>query len=100
MNDHLPASDSGPTPRSAKSDFLSVTMSVENLGEPLTGVYTIPGGQARLYERGVTVNGVIVSFAFPMIGRPKRVLPRQRRPSSPTRSIFVWAIRNSSKLYR
>ena len=48
----------------------STTMSVEHLGEPLTGVYSIPGGQARLYERGVTVNEVIVSFAFPMIGRP------------------------------
>ena len=48
-------------------------MSVENLGEPLTGVYSIPDGQARLYERGMTVNGVIVSFAFPMIGRPSIV---------------------------
>ena len=49
-------------------------MSVENLGEPLTGVYSIPGGQARLYERGVTVKrSDIVSFAFPMIGRPSIV---------------------------
>src|SRR5262245_46520649 len=52
-------------------------MSVEHLGEPLTRAYPIPGGQARLYERGLTVNGaggeVIVSFAFPMIGRPSIV---------------------------
>jgi len=52
-------------------------MSVEYLGAPLTGVYSIPGGQARLYERGLTVNGaggeVVVSFAFPMLGRPSIV---------------------------
>lgn len=49
-------------------------MSFELLGEPVTGVYAIPGGQARLYERGVTLNGVggeaVVWFAFPPIGRP------------------------------
>lgn len=49
-------------------------MSVEYLGEPLTDIYAINGGQARLYQRGVTINGprgeAIVSFAFPMIGRP------------------------------
>jgi hypothetical protein len=32
-------------------------MSVDLLGEPLTGVYPIPDGQARLHERGLTVNG-------------------------------------------
>jgi hypothetical protein len=49
-------------------------MSLEDLGEPLTGVYSVPGGQARLFERGLTVQGAggdaVVWFAFPMIGRP------------------------------
>lgn len=49
-------------------------MAVEQLGEALTIVYSIPGGEARLYERGLTVNGaggeVLVLFNFPMIGRP------------------------------
>jgi hypothetical protein len=49
-------------------------MSIELLGQPLTAVYAIPGGQARLFERGLTINGAggeaIVSFAFPPIGRP------------------------------
>src|SRR5687767_2018281 len=52
-------------------------MSIENLGNPLTDVYSIPGGQARLYQRGMTVKGaegeVVVSFDFPMIGRPSIV---------------------------
>ncbi len=52
-------------------------MSVDDLGQPLTDIYSIPGGQARLYQRGVTINGsrgdAMVSFAFPMIGRPSIV---------------------------
>ena len=61
-------------------------MSVEQLGEPLTGVYPIPGGQARLYERGLTVDRAgseaIVSFAFAMIGRPS-ILTGAAVPASP-----------------
>src|SRR5262245_38489029 len=49
-------------------------MSVEFLGNPLTLPYDIPGGQARLYQRGATINGArgeaVVTFQFPMIGRP------------------------------
>jgi len=44
------------------------------LGEALTGIYSIPGGTAQLFERGVVVTGaagpVAVEFALPMIGRP------------------------------
>ena len=44
-------------------------------GEPLTGVYSIPDGQARLYERGATINGsggeIVVTFNLPMIGVPQ-----------------------------
>jgi hypothetical protein len=51
----------------------AASLSVEQLGAPLTGAYPIPGGQARLYARGVTVTGaggeVLVSFACPMLGR-------------------------------
>jgi hypothetical protein len=43
-------------------------------GEALTGTYSIPGGTAQLFERGVVVTGaagpIDVGFAFPMIGRP------------------------------
>src|SRR5262245_48557864 len=53
-------------------------MPLEQLGQPLTSVHSIPGGPGRLYERGLTVNGtsgeVVVSFAFPMIGRPSIVM--------------------------
>jgi len=49
-------------------------MPPDNLGEPLTDAYSIPGGQARLFERGVTIDGArgeaVAAFAFPMIGRP------------------------------
>ncbi len=49
-------------------------MSVEFLGNPLTLPYDIPGGQARLYQRGATITGArgeaVVTFQFPMIGRP------------------------------
>jgi len=49
-------------------------MATDGLGEALTGMYPIPGGQARLYERGVVVDGahgeVTVHFHFPMIGQP------------------------------
>jgi predicted MPP superfamily phosphohydrolase len=45
-----------------------------DLGEPLTGSYPVPGGHARLFERGVVISGppgeVVVSIALPMIGRP------------------------------
>jgi hypothetical protein len=61
-------------------------MSVADLGEPLTAAYSIPGGQARLYERGLTVDGAgglaIVAFAFPMIGRPS-VVTGNATPLSP-----------------
>ncbi|AOY57244.1 RICIN domain-containing protein [Desulfococcus multivorans] len=54
-----------------------MSMPVASLGEPLTGVYSVQGGDARLFERGMIVNGaggrVVVSFAFPMIGRPSIV---------------------------
>jgi predicted MPP superfamily phosphohydrolase len=50
-------------------------MSIEHLGEPLTGSYSIAGGEARLYERGATINGsggeVVVTFNLPMIGVPQ-----------------------------
>ena len=50
-------------------------MSVEHLGAPLTGVYAIPGGQARLHAQGLTISGAdgeaTVSFAFPSLGRPR-----------------------------
>src|SRR5262245_56805013 len=47
----------------------------DDLGEALTGVYSLPGGRAQLFERGLTLApdsgaGTVVSFAFPMIGRP------------------------------
>ncbi len=47
----------------------------DDLGEALTGVYSILGGQAQLFERGLTVvtgseARTVVYFAFPMIGRP------------------------------
>jgi hypothetical protein len=45
-----------------------------DLGEPLSGVLSLASGHARLYERGLTLNGgggeIAMSFAFPMIGRP------------------------------
>ena len=69
-------------------------MSVENLGEPLTGVYSISGGQAQLYERGMTVDGpagaAVVSFAFPMIGRPsiERARPMPIAPFGPDAITF------------
>jgi hypothetical protein len=43
------------------------------LGEALTGIYSISGGTAQLFERGVVVTGAagpVVDFAFLMIGRP------------------------------
>jgi hypothetical protein len=49
-------------------------MSVEHLGEPLTGVYPIPGGQARLYERGLTVNGAAESMQSSGVLTPRRTL--------------------------
>ncbi len=68
---------------------MATFMSVTHLGEPLTTVYSIPGGQARLFERGLTINAdsgeVIVSFAFPMIGRPSI-------PTGNTGSIEVFEI--------
>ncbi len=49
-------------------------MSVEHLGEPRIGTYPVPGGEARRYARGVTINGggghVIVAFRFPILGTP------------------------------
>jgi hypothetical protein len=49
-------------------------MPAEHLGEPLSSIHSIPGGEARLFERGLTVNGaageVVVTFDFPMLGRP------------------------------
>lgn len=52
-------------------------MSTEHLGAPLSETYPLPGGHARLYQRGVTINGpgpeAVVSFGFPMIGRPSIV---------------------------
>ena len=55
----------------------AAALSVEQLGDPLTGASPMPGGQARLSERGVTVTGaggeVLVSFACPMLGRPSIV---------------------------
>lgn len=52
-------------------------MPAEQLGEPLTTIYSVPGGEARLFERGLTVNGVggegTAFFAFPMLGRPSIV---------------------------
>jgi hypothetical protein len=47
-------------------------LSIKTLDNPFTAAYSIPGGKARLYERGMAVKRVagevIVSFAFPMIG--------------------------------
>ena len=49
-------------------------MSEHGLGEALTAPYVVPGGTARLFAGGLTINGaeaeVIVAFGFPMIGRP------------------------------
>ncbi len=49
-------------------------MALERLGEPLTAAYAVANGTARLFQHGLTVKGpgvdVIVSFAFPMPGRP------------------------------
>ena len=49
-------------------------MTADDLGAALTGSYQIRGGHARLYERGVVIDGpggeVVVRFKFPMIGRP------------------------------
>jgi calcineurin-like phosphoesterase family protein len=49
-------------------------MPAQDLGPVLTGPYPIPGGTARLYERGVVIDGaageVVVELRFPMIGRP------------------------------
>lgn len=52
-------------------------MALDDLGLPLTNAYSIVGGQARLYQRGLTVvgsgNEVVVRFAFPMIAQPRIV---------------------------
>lgn len=49
-------------------------MSTDTLGPPLSDSYAIPGGHARIHQRGVTIDGdgpqVVVAFAFPMVGRP------------------------------
>jgi hypothetical protein len=54
-------------------DELEEPMAAE-LGEALTGIYSIPGGTAQLFEHGVVVTGaagpIEVGFTFPMIGRP------------------------------
>ena len=50
-------------------------MALEHLGQALTASYAIEGGTARLYERGLTVDGaggqVVIPFKFPMIGLPQ-----------------------------
>lgn len=48
-------------------------MASEDLGAPLGNAYAIAGGQARLFERGLTLSGAVnleAEFAFPMIGKP------------------------------
>ena len=52
-------------------------MAFPDLGEPLTGSYTIPDGTARLFTNGVTIQHgggeVIVAFRLPTLGRPSIV---------------------------
>src|SRR5215210_2870135 len=65
-------------------------MAIEHLGEPLTGSYSIAGGEARLYERGATINGlggeVVVTFNLPMIGTPQIAVgdPSSATPLDPS----------------
>ena len=69
-------------------------MSIEQIGEPLTGVYPIPGGEARLYERGATINGsggeVVITFNLPMIGVPQIAVgdPSAATPLGPRAVTF------------
>ena len=52
-------------------------MAFPDLGEPLTGSYTIPNGTARLFTNGVTIqhsgSEVIAAFRLPTLGRPSIV---------------------------
>jgi hypothetical protein len=45
-----------------------------NLGNALTGTFPVPGGSARVFERGAILSGTVgdveVQFAFPSIGVP------------------------------
>src|SRR5215210_5827211 len=69
-------------------------MAIEHLGEPLTGSYSIAGGEARLYERGATINGlggeVVVTFNLPMIGTPQIAvgIPGAATPLDPRAVTF------------
>jgi hypothetical protein len=49
-------------------------VATQNLGEGLTGTISVPGGEARLYERGATITSnvgdVVVAFDLPPIGIP------------------------------
>ena len=49
-------------------------MATVDLGEVLTAPYPVPGGTARLYERGAVLNGaggeIAIGFRLPMVGRP------------------------------
>ena len=76
-------------------------MPARDIGEPLTGLFPVPGGEARLHARGLTIAGpgleLRAFFDLPPIGRPnivsedpagKRVFAieieaagKQRRPS-------------------
>lgn len=60
----------------------------DDLGEALTGVYPIPGGRAQVFTRGLTIAtdagaSTIVSFAFPMIGRPSIITGASPSPFEP-----------------
>jgi hypothetical protein len=49
-------------------------MSTRDIGGPLTGPFAVPGGQARLHARGLTITGpgleLRAFFHLPPIGRP------------------------------
>lgn len=52
-------------------------MTILDLGRPLGNAYVVAGGEAQLYEGGLTLNGsgwgagvLEMRFAFPMIGKP------------------------------
>src|SRR5262245_23028215 len=52
-------------------------MTAREIGEPLTGSYSIPGGEARLHAGGLTISGpgleLRAFFELPPIGRPSIV---------------------------
>ena len=68
----------------------------EDLGQPLTGGYSISGGEAQLFELGLTVQAdggkATLGYGFPMIGRRNIVtseLPGvPLRPSGNARFTF------------